>query len=97
MSLCVNLMKVFEAETGRDFAFVRVGTFGDFRTISVRFLFPFEAIWSVLSFDVQKLLSASIMFPVLQKFALKFLFKRKQNEFEFHLKLISDTRISRFK
>lgn len=66
MSLCVNLMNVLDVEIGSDLALVLVGTLGDFRDISVRFRFPLEAIWSVLSFDIQKLFSASIIFPVLK-------------------------------
>lgn len=92
----MNLINVFVVEIGSDFAFDRVGTLGDLRLNSVRFLFPLEAIWSVLSFETQKPLSDSTIFPDLltkniSKESCDYWAIKKN-----YLKSISDTCISRF-
>lgn len=51
---------------GSDLDLIRVGMLGFFSVISVRIFLPFDAIRSVLSFDIQKLLSASMICPVLK-------------------------------
>lgn len=76
MSLWVNLTKVLVFDSGNDLLLVRVGMFGFLRLISLRFLLPLAPIWSVLSFDTQKLFSGSKIWPVLKYLQRKLVSER---------------------
>lgn len=64
MSECVNLMNWLGFEIGSEGNFVLIGMWGHLRETSLLLSFPIE--FSVLSFDIQKFFSGSIIWPVLK-------------------------------